>query len=86
MSARSRSGAAKTCDFRSGKIILQQPIDAEQMKKLLVEGRTDLLKRLHFQPHTPQVLGLPGRQDGKVGFEFEKKAPVKKPAVKKTAT
>ena len=35
-------GASKTCDFRSGKIILQQPIDAAQMKKLLADGKTDL--------------------------------------------
>ncbi|WP_049020475.1 DNA topoisomerase III, partial [Burkholderia cenocepacia] len=33
----------KTCDFRSGKVILQQEITREQMGKLLADGRTDLL-------------------------------------------
>ena len=33
----------KTCDFRSGRIILQQEIAPEQMAKLLKEGQTDLL-------------------------------------------
>ncbi|MFZ1891570.1 MAG: DNA topoisomerase III, partial [Formosimonas sp.] len=35
-------GADKTCDFRSGKVILQQEIATEQMAKLLNTGRTDL--------------------------------------------
>src|SRR5688572_10700973 len=34
-------GSPRTCDFRSGKIILQQPIEREQMEKLLVTGKTD---------------------------------------------
>ncbi|HNE13654.1 MAG TPA: DNA topoisomerase III, partial [Accumulibacter sp.] len=37
-------GASKSCDFRSGKMILQQSISAEQMRKLLAGGRTDLLR------------------------------------------
>ena len=37
-------GPEKTCDFRSGKVILQQPIDIVQMKKLLADGKTDLLR------------------------------------------
>ncbi|MCZ7653537.1 MAG: DNA topoisomerase III [Rhodocyclaceae bacterium] len=37
-------GAAKTCDFRSGKIILQQPVERAQMAKLLADGRTELLR------------------------------------------
>jgi DNA topoisomerase-3 len=37
-------GPDKTCDFRTGKIILQQEISPEQVKKLLNEGKTDLLK------------------------------------------
>ena len=32
-----------TCDFKSGKIILQQPVEREQMTKLLATGKTDLL-------------------------------------------
>jgi len=79
-------GAARTCDFRSGKIILQQPIDSDQMKKLLVEGRTDLLKGFISNRTRRKFSAYLVVQDGKVGFEFEKKAPVKKPAVKKAAT
>jgi DNA topoisomerase-3 len=33
-------GPNKTCDFRSGMIILQQPVDREQMKKLLTNRKT----------------------------------------------
>ncbi len=79
-------GTARTCDFRSGKIILQQPIDSDQMKKLLVEGRTDLLKGFISNRTRRKFSAYLVVQDGKVGFEFEKKAPVKKPAVKKAAT
>ena len=38
-------GPTKTCDFRSGKVILQRPIEREQMNKLLASGKTDLLER-----------------------------------------
>ena len=34
-------GAHVTCDFKSGKIILQQPVPREQMSKLLATGKTD---------------------------------------------
>jgi DNA topoisomerase-3 len=36
-------GANVSCDFKSGKVILQQPIAREQMAKLLASGATDLL-------------------------------------------
>ncbi len=39
-----QAGVARTCKFRTGKIILQQEISPEQVKKLLAEGKTDLLK------------------------------------------
>src|SRR5699024_4061382 len=34
-------GPEKTCDFRSGKVILQQEVTPEQMRKLLETGMTD---------------------------------------------
>ena len=37
-------GAHVTCDFKSGKIILQQPVAREQMSKLLASGKTELLE------------------------------------------
>jgi len=36
-------GPQRSCAFRSGRMILRQPIEREQMKKLLETGRTDLL-------------------------------------------
>ncbi len=79
-------GSDKTCDFRSGKIILQQPIDTVQMKKLLADGKTDLLKEFVSNRTRRKFSAYLVAQDGKVGFEFEKKAPAKKkPATKKAA-
>ncbi len=69
-------GAAKTCDFRSGKVILQQEIAPAEMRKLLETGKTSLLKgfvsnrtRKKFSAYL--VRGA----DGKVAFEFEPRAP-----------
>jgi DNA topoisomerase-3 len=77
----------KTCDFRSGKIILQQEISTDQMKKLLHEGRTDLLPGFKSQ-RTGRFFKayLVKGPEGKISFEFEpRKTPAKVPA-KKTAT
>jgi DNA topoisomerase-3 len=79
-------GSAKTCDFRSGKIILQQPVDAAQMKKLLADGKTDLLKEFVSNRTRRKFSAYLVNQGGKVGFEFEKKvAKPKTPAKKKAA-
>ncbi|HNQ56404.1 MAG: DNA topoisomerase III [Candidatus Desulfobacillus denitrificans] len=77
-------GAAKTCDFRSGKIILQQPVEREQMIKLLKAGRTDLLKGFISNKTRRKFSAYLVRgSDGKVGFEFEPRAP--KAGAKKAA-
>jgi DNA topoisomerase-3 len=69
-------GPTKTCDFRTGKVILQQEIEPSQIQKLLSEGRTDLLTgfvssrtRRKFKAY------LKRGEDGKVGFEFEPRKP-----------
>ena len=69
-------GAAKTCDFRSGKIILQQPVERAQMAKLLADGRTELLRGF-ISARTRRKFSayLVRGGDGKVGFEFEPRAP-----------
>ena len=69
-------GPDKSCDFRSGKIILQQPIEREQMSRLLNEGRTELLKGF-VSARTRRKFSafLVRGADGKVGFEFEAKKP-----------
>jgi DNA topoisomerase-3 len=80
-------GPDKSCEFRSGKIILQQPIDAAQMKKLLGEGKTDLLKEFVSNRTRRKFSAYLVAQGGKVGFEFEKKvAKPKAPAKKKVDT
>ncbi len=38
-----RSQPGKTCDLRIGKVILQKTITADQMRKLLTEGKTGLI-------------------------------------------
>jgi DNA topoisomerase-3 len=77
-------GAAKTCDFRSGKIILQQPVEREQMIKLLKAGRTDLLKGFISNKTRRKFSAYLVRgSDGKVGFQFEPRAP--KAGAKKAA-
>ncbi|MEI6546997.1 MAG: DNA topoisomerase III [Burkholderiales bacterium] len=73
-------GAARSCDFRSGKVILQQPIERAQMVKLLSDGRTDLLDAFVSSRTRRRFKAFLVRQpDGKVGFEFQAAAP-KSPA------
>jgi len=71
----------KACDFRSGRIILQQEILPEQMAKLLNEGKTDLLPGFISQrTRRPFKAFLTRGKDGKISFEFEErkaKAPAK---------
>ncbi|HTG95950.1 MAG TPA: DNA topoisomerase III [Burkholderiales bacterium] len=68
-------GAQRTCDFRSGRMILQQPIEREQMKKLLEGGRTDLLTGFVSKKNRKFKAFLVKQPDGKVGFEFQPRAP-----------
>ncbi len=68
------TGPAKSCTFRSGKIILQRPIDRAQMLKLLANGKTDLLDKFISKKGRPFKAYLVTK-DGKVSFEFEPRAP-----------
>jgi DNA topoisomerase III len=68
-------GPKKSCDFRSGRMILQQPIEREQMKKLLETGRTDLLTAFVSKKGRRFKAFLVKQPDGKIGFEFQAKAP-----------
>lgn len=64
----------KACDFRSGRIILQQEILPEQMRKLLNEGKTDLLPGFISQrTRRPFKAFLVRGKDGKISFEFEER-------------
>ena len=75
-----------TCDFKSGKIILQQAVTPEQVTKLLETGKTDLLENFVSNKTRRKFKAFLSwdAKAGKVSFEFEPRAP-KAPAVKKTA-
>jgi len=66
-------GAARSCDFRSGKIILQQPVERAQMQRLLAAGRTDLLTQFVSKRGRRFKAYLVKKPDGKVGFEFQQR-------------
>ena len=87
-------GPEPSCDFRTGMMVLQQTISTEQVKKLLATGKTDLLDgfvsnrtRRKFKAYLVKT------PEGKIGFEFEARAPkaagaktgAKKAAAKKKA-
>lgn len=75
----------KACDFRSGRIILQQEILPEQMVKLLEQGKTDLLPGFISQrTRRPFKAFLVRGKDGKISFEFEERK-AKAPAKSKNA-
>jgi DNA topoisomerase-3 len=79
-------GANVTCDFKSGKIILQQPVPREQMGKLLETGKTDLLEGFVSNKTRRKFKARLAfdKKEGKVIFEFEPRA-AKPPAAKKAA-
>jgi Zn finger protein HypA/HybF involved in hydrogenase expression len=66
-------GPGKTCDFSTGKIILQQAIEREQVKKLLATRKTDLLPKFISKKGRPFAAYLVIGKEGKVEFEFEKR-------------
>jgi DNA topoisomerase III len=74
-------GTHVTCDFKSGKIILQQAVSHEEFTKLLSTGKTSLLQgfvsnktRRAFKAYLAW-----DPKEGKVSFEFEPR-PGRKPA------
>ena len=69
-------GAHVTCDFKTGKIILQQPVPQEEVQKLLTTGKTSLLEnfvsnktRRKFKAYLAFDV-----KEGKVMFAFEPRA------------
>ncbi|MHB8950231.1 MAG: DNA topoisomerase III [Rhodoferax sp.] len=76
--------ATPSCDFKTGQIILQQPIEREQMRKLLATGKTDLLDKfvsMRTRRGFKAMLAWDA-EAGKVNFEF---APSKFPPRKTAA-
>jgi DNA topoisomerase-3 len=66
-----QAGVEKSCTFRTGKIILQQEIPPEQIKKLLAEGKTDLLKHFISNKTNRKFEAFLIVKDGKTAFEFQ---------------
>lgn len=61
-----------TCKFRIGKMILSQEISRDQVKKLLTEGKTELLRGFVSQRTKRKFSAyLVMQKEGKIGFEFE---------------
>ena len=83
----SHAHPAPSCDFKSGQVILQQPVEAEQMGKLLKDGKTDLLdKFISMRTRRPFKARLAWSPDeGKVVFEFEPREGARKYPPRKTA-
>jgi DNA topoisomerase-3 len=67
-------GPERSCDFRTGRIILQQPVEQAQIQKLLATGRTDLLPRFISKKGRPFKAFLVKTPGGKIGFEFQPRA------------
>lgn len=83
-------GAHQTCDFKSGKIILQQPVGREEFAKLLATGKTGLLEGFvsNRTRRAFKAFLVYDPKEGKVGFEFEVRGPrgaAAKTAARKTA-
>ena len=78
-----------SCDFKTGQVILQQPIEREQMVKLLDTGKTDLLDKfvsMRTRRAFKAMLAWDGTA-GKVNFEFApSKFPPRKPAAARAGT
>ncbi|MDP2255747.1 MAG: DNA topoisomerase III [Polaromonas sp.] len=78
-----------SCDFKTGQVILQQPIEREQMVRLLETGKTDLLdKFVSMRTRRPFKAMLAwDKAAGKVNFEFApSKFPPRKTAAAKSGT
>jgi len=82
-------GAHVTCDFKTGKVILTQPIEHAQVHKLLTTGKTDLLENFVSNKTRRKFKAFLAydKKEGKVSFEFEPRAakPGAKPVAAKTS-
>jgi DNA topoisomerase-3 len=92
-------GAPVTCDFKTGKIILQQPVAPEEVTKLLSTGKTSLMENFVSNKTRRKFKAFLAydAKEGKVSFEFEPRASkfppkpgaagaaAKKPAARKAA-
>jgi DNA topoisomerase III len=66
-------GAAKSCDFRSGRTILQRAITRDEFSALLTTGKSPLLQGFVSKKGRPFAAFLVKQPAGKIGFEFEER-------------
>ena len=61
------------CTFKTGKIILTQPVERDQMEKLLATGKTDLLDKFVSMRtrRSFKAFLMWNKEEGKVTFDFE---------------
>ena len=76
-------GPEKNCDFKTGKIILQREIEPTQVRKLLADGKTDLINKFISNRTGRAFDAFLQVKDGKVGFEFQPRPSKKKSSAKK---
>ncbi|MGI4777742.1 MAG: DNA topoisomerase III [Janthinobacterium lividum] len=64
------------CTFKTGKVILTQPVERDQMEKLLATGKTDLLDKFVSMRtrRTFKAFLMWNKDEGKVTFDFEPRA------------
>ena len=64
-----------SCDFKTGKLILQQPIERDQVVKLLASGKTDVLDKFvsNRTRRSFKAMLAWNPEEGKVSFEFEQR-------------
>jgi DNA topoisomerase-3 len=60
----------KPCRFKTGKVILQRPIEREQVVKLLANGKSDVIDKFISKAGRPFSAWLVLGENGKVTFEF----------------
>jgi len=67
---------APSCNFKTGKVVLSQPIEIEQLQKLLQSGKTDLLDKFVSMRtrRTFKAFLVWNPAEDKVTFEFEPRA------------
>ena len=66
----------KKCSFRMGKMILQREINADDVRKICAEGKTNLLTKFISKKGRPfNAFLVLDKKSGKVGFEFEERKP-----------
>lgn len=66
----------KKCAFRMGKLILQQEISPDEVRKIAAAGKTSLLPKFISKKGRPfKAFLVLDNKTGKVGFEFEERKP-----------